>query len=90
MLSSGQVVPIYGKGLRIGRMDDNDLVVDDVKVSRYHAHIVNVGTGFAINDLRSTNGTTVGSERVLDSRVLHHRDVIGIGSGQYVFECEPG
>ena len=89
VLSSGRVVRISGKGLRIGRMDDNDLVVDDVKVSRYHAHIVDVGTGFAINDLRSTNGTTVGSERVLGSRVLHHQDVIGIGSGQYVFECEP-
>lgn len=90
VLSSGQVVAISSKGLRIGRMDDNDLVLDDVKVSRYHAHIVDVGTGFAITDLRSTNGTTVGSERVLDSRVLRHQDVIGIGSGQYIFECEPG
>ena len=44
---------------RIGRLDDNDIVLDDDDVSRYHAMIIDTGTGFVITDLRSTNGVEV-------------------------------
>jgi hypothetical protein len=51
-------------GLRIGRSDDNDIVVRDGRVSRRHARIVADGTGFAIEDCGSSNGTFVDGMRV--------------------------
>ena len=88
VLPSGKSVPVPARGLRIGRMDDNDLVVEGVKVSRYHAVVVEAAHGFAVNDLRSTNGTLVGGERVIDSHLLHDGDVIRIGATDMVFELE--
>ncbi len=88
VLPTGQSVPIPGRGLRIGRMEDNDLVVEGVKVSRYHAVVVEMGGGFAVNDLRSTNGTLVGEQRVLDSHFLRSGDVIRIGGTDLTFEME--
>jgi DNA-binding SARP family transcriptional activator len=85
VLASGQVIPVPARGLRIGRMADNDLVIDGVKVSRYHALVVEVAQGFAINDLRSTNGIVVGGQRVMDSHLLHDADVIIIGGVEMIF-----
>ncbi len=43
--------------LRLGRAEDNDLVLADVGVSRRHARIVVSDTGALIEDLGSGNGT---------------------------------
>ena len=85
VLPGGQEYPVPSRGLRIGRMQDNDLVIENTKVSRYHAVVTPMGKGFAVNDLRSTNGITVGELRVLDSHVLRDGDVIGIGGVDLVF-----
>ncbi len=45
---------------RIGRLTDNDIVLDDANVSRHHAVIIDTGTSFVITDLRSANGVDVG------------------------------
>ena len=84
-LPSGDVVSIPLRGLRIGRASDNDLVLEDRKVSRYHAMIVDTGNGFAVSDLRSTNGILVAGARVLDSRVLQVGDVIRVGATEMTF-----
>jgi putative peptide zinc metalloprotease protein len=49
----------------IGRSAENDIVLDDESVSRRHARITRGPEGFAVEDLDSFNGTTVGD------RVLH-------------------
>jgi pSer/pThr/pTyr-binding forkhead associated (FHA) protein len=85
VLPTGEEYPVPSRGLRIGRMDDNDLVIENSKVSRYHAVVAPMGKGFAVNDLRSTNGITVGEQRVLDSHVLRDGDVIAIGGLEMVF-----
>jgi pSer/pThr/pTyr-binding forkhead associated (FHA) protein len=43
---------------------------------------------FAVNDLRSTNGTLVGEQRVLDSHFLRSGDVIRIGGTDLIFEMD--
>ncbi|MBP48373.1 MAG: Fis family transcriptional regulator [Myxococcales bacterium] len=48
----------------LGASDDNDLVIDDDKVSRDHARIFQEGDEFLIEDLQSTNGTFVNHVRV--------------------------
>jgi len=53
---TGRQYPLNGAITRIGRLDHNDIVLDDDDVSRHHAVITDTGTGFVITDLRSTNG----------------------------------
>lgn len=54
---------IVRDGLRLGRADDNDIIVRDHRASRYHARIVAAAGGFAIEDLGSSNGTFVDGRR---------------------------
>ncbi len=55
-----------GGRVRIGREDDNDLVLDSAACSRHHAEIVDQGGLFKITDLGSTNGIVIGDRRVPD------------------------
>jgi DNA-binding SARP family transcriptional activator len=71
---------------RIGRLDDNDIVLDDNDVSRHHAVITDTGTGFVITDLRSTNGVEVHGKRIRGSATLGDGDRIRIGSEEFTFE----
>jgi hypothetical protein len=48
----------------VGRADDNDLVLRDPKVSRYHAQLAPEGSAWRVVDLGSTNGTRVNGKRV--------------------------
>ncbi len=50
--------------LNIGRLDTNDIVLDDYKVSREHAVLKFSGVDFLLLDLASTHGTYVNGERV--------------------------
>src|SRR5262245_43681464 len=52
-------VAFDGAELRIGRMKENDLVINNLAVSRFHAVLRRAGEGFEIEDLGSENGTFV-------------------------------
>jgi pSer/pThr/pTyr-binding forkhead associated (FHA) protein len=43
----------------IGRASNNDLVLADRRVSKFHAYFRRVGTSWTISDANSTNGTRV-------------------------------
>jgi hypothetical protein len=58
-LEDGRQVGVSTGALRIGRALDNDLVIADSRVSRYHAQITRDGVGALVRDLGSTNGTTL-------------------------------
>jgi DNA-binding SARP family transcriptional activator len=75
---------------RIGRFTDNDVVLDDNDVSRYHAVITDTGTGFVITDLRSTNGVEVQGKRIRGSATLGDGDRIRIGSREFSVEIRSG
>ena len=45
-------------------MDDNDVVLDDDTVSRYHCKIIQDDTGYVLVDNHSTNGTFINKVRV--------------------------
>ena len=55
---------ISAQRARIGRAEDNDIVVPDGSVSSYHGEITLTGDGIQIQDRGSTNGTHVGGQRV--------------------------
>jgi diguanylate cyclase (GGDEF)-like protein len=63
----------------IGREESAGICLDDPSVSRRHARIVRDGEGYAIEDLRSTNGTFVAASRV-ERAVLASGDRIQVGS----------
>jgi hypothetical protein len=51
--------------VRVGRGADNDLVVGNQRVSRYHAQLRWVESSWLVYDLDSTNGTWVAEQQVL-------------------------
>ncbi|MEL7240345.1 MAG: FHA domain-containing protein, partial [Planctomycetota bacterium] len=53
----------------IGTAQDNDLVLSDETVSRYHVELTTVGDQIRLTDQGSTNGTTVGTARIFDGLV---------------------
>jgi DNA-binding SARP family transcriptional activator len=83
--ADGSSVTVDGCGLKIGRLADNELVIDEPKVSRHHATIVATRFGYLVTDLHSTNGTLVNGERVLGDRLLRDGDEIDVGSAHFRF-----
>lgn len=55
--------------MRIGRAEDNDLVVPDGSVSSYHGEITVTDSGIHVHDRGSTNGTHVGGQRVEEADI---------------------
>src|SRR5207302_1847947 len=53
-----------GPTVRIGRAQDNDVVVLNPHVSRHHAEVRDDGSTWEVVDLGSTQGTWVGGTRV--------------------------
>jgi ABC transport system ATP-binding/permease protein len=69
--------------LRIGRATDNEVVVSDLSVSRYHAELRRSSRGgYEIIDLGSHNGTYVNGQRVTSAPVTE-ADIIGIGPATF-------
>jgi DNA-binding SARP family transcriptional activator len=88
--ASGQSYPVQASATRIGRLSDNDIVLDTPKVSRHHAVIVDTGTSWMINDLRSSNGVHVQNERIRSATTLQDGDHVRIGEHELRFEVAPG
>ena len=65
--------------VRIGRAPDNDIVLDDLVVSRHHAELRGApDTGFELTDLGSFNGTFVNGV-LADRARLAEGDLVSIG-----------
>ncbi|HEY4241539.1 MAG TPA: sigma 54-interacting transcriptional regulator [Kofleriaceae bacterium] len=72
--------------IRIGSMEDNDVVLSDDTVSRYHCRIVQEDTGYALVDQRSTNGTFVNKVRVREA-FLKPGSIVSVGQSQLRFNA---
>ncbi len=75
-----------GLGCNIGRKRENDIVIDNLAVSGFHAQIDSVSNTFVLRDLESTNGTFVNDEKVTMHN-LKHNDSILIGKHKLIFDC---
>jgi pSer/pThr/pTyr-binding forkhead associated (FHA) protein len=78
-----------GRGgfLSIGREKSNDVVIDNLGVSRFHAKIDSVDDRFLLTDLDSKNGTCV-NDAPVTSHWLSHGEVITIGKYTLIFICD--
>ena len=79
-----KVYTIQAAVTNIGRRSDNHLIVDDPRISRYHAQVRYVRGRFIIFDLNSTGGTYVNGQRVNQS-VLYPGDVISLSGLPIIF-----
>jgi DNA-binding SARP family transcriptional activator len=87
--ASGRSHPLCAVATTIGRLADNDIVLDDASVSRHHAVIIDTGTNFVITDLRSANGIRVRQQRIRGSETLDDSDHVGISGHDFTFEIGP-
>lgn len=87
MLPTGDRVPLGEYTVSIGRQHDCTVVLADPNVSRRHAEVAPSGTGFAVADLGSTNGTSVNGTKISGSRQLVDGDEVRFGNTVMHFEA---
>ncbi|WP_096311672.1 BTAD domain-containing putative transcriptional regulator [Mycolicibacterium sp.] len=85
---TGQRHVLHGAVTRIGRLPDNDIVLNDPDVSRHHAVIVDTGSSFVITDVRSANGVHVQGQRLRPSATLADGDRIVICGHEFTIEID--
>ena len=89
----GREIEIGEEITTLGRASDNIVsFVADSNVSRYHADIEQREGEFWLNELGSSNGTTVNGERIEHEIVLKDGDVILLGGSskvEFLLEKEP-
>ena len=78
------VVRLEKAKMTIGRFEDNDIVIPDPRISRYHAEIEQSGQGFVIKDLGSHNQVRVNGKKI-KSVLLKEQDEIRIGPARLVY-----
>jgi len=74
--------------ISIGRAQENDLVINNLSVSRYHAIMYNKGGKVVIKDMGSSNGTFVNGTKI-DETDIWIGDVVLIGKHAIKF-CKEG
>jgi hypothetical protein len=84
IVNGGRIFPLDQTVVNIGRRSDNDLVVDDSRVSRVHAQLRAIRGKYVISDLDSTGGTRVNGQRVTQ-QILCSRDVISLAGVPLVY-----
>ena len=70
--------------IKLGRLEDNDIVLEDNLSSRHHCEIIQRDNKYILNDLKSANGTMVNKKKI-SSYTLQENDEIEIGSYIIVF-----
>ncbi len=79
-----KVFPLTVSVINIGRRMDNQLVIDDPRISRNHAQLRAINGRFVLFDLNSTGGTFVNGQRTSQS-VLYPGDVISLAGVALIF-----
>lgn len=75
------------KVINIGRDESNDLVIDNLRVSRIHAQIRDIGGSHVLFDLDSTVGTKVNNRRI-SQHTLSTGDVIEIADVSLIYNLD--
>lgn len=81
---AGKDFRLVGKTVKIGRSSENDIVLDDKSVSRYHALLTITPTQVILEDLKSRNGIRVNGAAIRRAE-LKDRDQVRIGDLEGLF-----
>jgi pSer/pThr/pTyr-binding forkhead associated (FHA) protein len=77
-----------GANLTIGRVQGNDIVLEDLTVSRLHATIAVEGRKLLVSDEGSKNGIMLNGTRVLSAE-LYDGDIVRIGQNYTIKVSAP-
>ncbi len=85
-LAAGSTFALTAGNVTIGRDGENEIVLAENTVSRYHARLLRQDNGqFALTDLGSANGVYVNGTRV-QRAILHSGDQIKVGDNYFRFQ----
>jgi pSer/pThr/pTyr-binding forkhead associated (FHA) protein len=84
LIITNQIFPIVKQTTHIGRLLVNDIVVQDLKISRHHASIRFENGNFVIYDNDSTGGTFVNNQQI-SKCVLSSGDLISLADVEMMF-----
>jgi hypothetical protein len=76
---AGTSLPLRESGILVGRSPECALVLDDDYASGRHARIFFDGSQWLVEDLRSTNGTYLGTMRLTEPEPIRLGSVLRIG-----------
>lgn len=80
-----------GSTWKVGRQEENDVVIPSEIVSREHAMLQRSEDGtFYLIDMGSRNGSFVNGKRVSVPAALHNGDEISLGDTTITFHCDEG
>lgn len=87
LINQDKSIPMDKAVFNLGRKSTNDVVISDLRVSRFHAQIRRTKEGYMVFDVGSTGGTFVNGERIT-SHTLKSGDVISLAGYALIFTNE--
>lgn len=73
---TGNIYPLNGLIITVGRDLSNDIVIQDPEISRFHMRLRRDADGYTVEDMGSTNGTYVNNVEVTQPYPLTANDVL--------------
>ncbi|WP_020405931.1 FHA domain-containing protein [Hahella ganghwensis] len=84
----GKDFPVSRPSMLVGRSDTCDIALEQGLPSREHARLVVRKEGLFVEDLHSTNGTTVNNRRISEATLLNPGDVVKFSSEAFLISSE--
>lgn len=84
ILKNEKVIPLDQAVINLGRKSTNQVILNDLRISRSHAQIRKVEGGYMIFDIGSTGGTYINGERIT-SHKLQPGDVISLAGYPIIY-----
>lgn len=88
ILDGVKIIQLDQNLVKIGRNTDNQIILEDKRVSRQHALLRAINRQYVLFDLDSSGGTFVNGDRI-HMRALHAGDVISLAGVPIVYGQEP-
>jgi pSer/pThr/pTyr-binding forkhead associated (FHA) protein len=87
LVVNARIFPLNKHVIKIGRHIDNDLVLNDLSISRFHAEIRYEESQFLLIDINSRGGTFLNNMKI-NQGVLFSGDIIVFTRTPVMFMCE--
>jgi pSer/pThr/pTyr-binding forkhead associated (FHA) protein len=84
--ATGVTFDLGAEGAMIGRSHDNAVFLPDERLSRHHARVTWQDGHFWLEDLGSTNGTSVNGQRLMAAHALQPTDSVTLGNTAFDVE----
>jgi hypothetical protein len=79
--------PLTRDTYTLGRHRNNDIVINDAKVSAFHARIDRTPEGFTLVDLKSRNGSFINAKRI-ETGILQTGDEVRLGAAKLLYKVD--